>query len=183
MDPLELHHRWQLPWPGSGMSTTVDPDRLERILKCFEGKHNFVCFAGALEQQEKKTGVAIGTVRTIHKIRLVKETTINNNNNSFNGNGNGNGNDDDIVGNMGDDPSQYYYRIDVYLDGALYKMVRNIVGTALDVCRYRLDEETFSDLLNRPAEMKYTRKNNDCKPAPSTGLTLERVFYPDDNDF
>ena len=167
MNPSDRHHRWQLPWPAGEMTmpTTVDPDRLERILKKFEGDHDFVCFAGALEQQEKKTGIAISTVRTIHKVLLVKEAHAN-----------VNANHDD----MGGDPSQHYYRIDIYLDGALYKMVRNIVGTSIDVCREWLDEETFSDLLNRPSELKYTRKNNPSKPAPSNGLTLERVFYPDD---
>jgi len=125
-----------------------------------------------LEQQEKKTGI-IGrsTVRNIHRVQLVKEintmTTTTNNNNMID------------VG----DPSCHYYRIDFFLDGALYKMVRNLVGTALDVCRDWLDEETFSDLLNRPSELKYTRKNNPCKPAPSVGLTLERVFYSDNIEF
>mmetsp|Transcript_4099 Transcript_4099/g.4577 ORF Transcript_4099/g.4577 Transcript_4099/m.4577 type:complete len:106 (+) Transcript_4099:696-1013(+) len=98
--------------------------------------------------------------------------------NNFNSDNNNNNNMNDVG-----DPSCYYYRIDFFLDGALYKMVRNLVGTALDVCRDSLDEETFSDLLNRPSELNYTRKNNPCKPAPSIGLTLERVFYSDNNDF
>jgi len=165
---MERHHRWQLPYsPG------VDPSRLETILKNFEGKHDFVCFAAALEAQEKKTGYAMGTVRTIHKIRLVKEA--NTNNKKFHA--------DDDKDDMGGDTSQHYYRIDIYLDGALYKMVRNIVGTAIDVSRGWLDEEIFLDLLNRPSELKYTRKTNLCKPAPSNGLTLERAFYPDEIDF
>jgi len=167
MHPSDRHNRWQLPW-----ATIINPDRLEQILKLYEGEHAFVCFAGSLEQQEKKTGI-IGrsTVRNIHRVQLVKEintmTTTTNNNNMID------------VG----DPSCHYYRIDFFLDGALYKMVRNLVGTALDVCRDWLDEETFSDLLNRPSELKYTRKNNPCKPAPSVGLTLERVFYSDNIEF
>jgi tRNA pseudouridine38-40 synthase len=159
MNPLDRYNRWQLPWP-----TTINTDRLEQILKLYEGGHDFVCFAGAIEQQEKKTGiVGRSTVRNIQKIQLVKEA------------------DSKMVD--GSDPSSSYYRIDIYLDGALYKMVRNLIGTALDVCRNWLDEETFLDLLNRPSELNYTRKNNPCKPAPSVGLTLERVFYPDNNEF
>jgi len=172
MHPLDRHNRWQLPW-----ATTINPDRLEQILKLYEGEHTFVCFAGALEQQEKKTGI-IGrsTVRNIQRVQLVKEIntmTATTGTNNFNS---------DNMNDVGD-PSCYYYRIDFFLDGALYKMVRNLVGTALDVCRDSLDEETFSDLLNRPSELNYTRKNNPCKPAPSVGLTLERVFYSDNNEF
>ena len=159
MNPLDRYNRWQLPWP-----TTIDTDRLEQILKLYEGSHDFICFAGAIEAQEKKTGiVGRSTVRNIQKIQLVKEV------------------DSKMVD--GSDPSSSYYRIDIYLDGALYKMVRNLIGTALDVCRNWLDEETFLDLLNRPSELNLTRKNNPCKPAPSVGLTLERVFYPDNNEF
>ena len=161
MNPSERHHRWQLPWRG------VDPDQLKRILHYFEGEHDFVCFAGALEQQEKKTGIAIGTVRTIHKIKLVQETVTKNRS-------------DTDKDSMGGDTSRHYYRIDIYLDGALYKMVRNIVGTAIDVARGWLDEGTLIQLLKEPSELNYTRKDNVCKPAPSNGLTLERVFYPDE---
>jgi tRNA pseudouridine38-40 synthase len=160
MNPSERHRRWQLPWQG------VDASNVERLLRNFEGEHDFVCFAGALEQQERKTGFAMSTVRTIHKIKMVPE--INNNNN----------NKDD----MGGVTSQNYYRIDIYLDGALYKMVRNIVGSVIDVARDDgwLDEETLLDLVHRPSEVNYTRKDNPSKPAPSYGLTLERVFYPDE---
>ncbi len=154
MDPIDRYNRWQLPWQG------VDPSNLRDILKKFEGEHDFVCFAGALEQQEKKTGVAPGTVRTIQRIDFVHEV---------------NGNNDAMC-----NPSQDYYRIDIYLDGALYKMVRNIVGTAIDVARGWLDETKFEELLNQPSEFNYVRKDNPCKPAPANGLTLERVFYPDD---
>ena len=165
MDPSERFHRWQLPWRG------LDAAQLQRILKKFEGQHDFVCFAGALEQQQKKTGIALGTIRTIHEIRLVKEVDIDRNRFDIN------------LSDMGGDPSEHYYRIDIYLDGALYKMVRNIVGTAIDVCRESVSEEVLSDLLDRPKELKYSRKNNPCVPAPPNGLTLERVFYSDHEHF
>ena len=161
MNPSERHRRWQLPWQG------VDAANVERLLRNFEGEHDFCCFAGALEQQERKTGFAMSTVRTIHKIKMVPEINSNNNHNK-----------DD----MGGVSSQNYYRIDIYLDGALYKMVRNIVGAVIDVARDGgwLEEETLLDLLHRPSESNYTRKDNPSKPAPSYGLTLERVFYPDE---
>jgi tRNA pseudouridine38-40 synthase len=160
MDPIERYHRWQYDW-----GYQIDPQRLERILKMYEGKHDFVCFSGALEQQQRKTGVVKTTVRTIQSVELVRER--------------GYSHEDEEV----DDDESQYYRIDIRLDGALYKMVRNLVGTALDVCRGQIEEGHFLDMLQRPRELGYTRNDNLSKPAPPTGLTLERVFYPDSEKF
>lgn len=161
LDPVERHNRWHPTWGHD-----IDVARLERTLRHYEGRHDFVCFSGALERNgRRRTGSirARNTVRTVHSIELVKEASP-----SL---------------DEGGDHCGHLYRIDVYLDGALYKMVRNMVGTALDVCRGRLAEETFLDLLHRPGELKYSRRDNPCKPAQPAGLTLERVFYPDDGDF
>jgi len=152
MDPIERFNRWHVD-----RGHQVDPNRLERILSLYEGKHDFVCFSGVLEQQERKTGIARDTVRTIQSIRLVQEKR--------------------------EDGDETYFRIDIYLDGALYKMVRNMVGTALDVCRGWNEEQHFRDMLQRPAELNYTRKDNLSKPAPPQGLTLETVFYEDNYEF
>lgn len=145
MDPLERHCRWQLDWGHE-----IDPKYLQAILKHYEGTHDFVCFAGALEQNERKTGKKMGTIRTIHRINLIKQ-----------------------------DGSENLYRIDIYLEGALYKMVRNMVGTALEVCRGRMPEDKFFTILFHPESL--SRKDNPSKPAPPQGLTLEHVFYPDDD--
>lgn len=145
MDPLERRSRWQLDW-----GYEIDPAYLGKILKHFEGTHDFCCFAGALEQLERKTGKKMGTVRTIHKVNLILENS-----------------------------DEKLYRIDIYLKGALYKMVRNMVGTALEVCRGRMSEAAFLELLHQPEKM--SRKDNPSKPAPPQGLTLEHVFYPDDD--
>lgn len=76
------------------------------------------------------------------------------------------------------------YRIDFLLQGALYKMVRNMMGTALDVSRNRLKKDTFLELLHHNISDdvdQFVRDDNPCKPAPPEGLTLERVFF--DGDF
>lgn len=65
--------------------------------------------------------------------------------------------------------------------GALYKMVRNMVGTALEVSRGRLMEAKFLDLLDAPTLSQRNRVDNPCKPAPPEGLTLEHIFYPFDD--
>jgi tRNA pseudouridine38-40 synthase len=128
----------------------IDPVYLAELLKHYQGTHDFQCFAGALEATARKTGVVMSTLRTIQSIELIEE-----------------------------DPVTQFYRVDIYLDGALYKMVRNIVGTALDVCRGALPESQFLELLNNPTDM--ARKDNPSKPAPPQGLTMERVFYPNDD--
>jgi tRNA pseudouridine38-40 synthase len=148
MDPIERHARWQLE-----RAFEIDPNHLKRILQHYQGSHDFVCFAGALEQQARKAGRAIGTIRTVQSVTMIREDN--------------DGDDDDM-----------YYRIDIYLDGALYKMVRNMVGTAIDVCRGRISETTFLELLH---PVSSSRKDNPCKPAPPQGLTLERVYYPNDD--
>ena len=65
------------------------------------------------------------------------------------------------------------------LKGALYKMVRNMMGTALEVAKEkgRMQEQDLVDLLNRIGDE--TRKNNRSKPAPPEGLCLERVYFSD----
>ena len=75
------------------------------------------------------------------------------------------------------DEGEGLYRIEIRLKGALYRMVRNMVGTALEVARGRISEEFFLGLLNRVDSAD--RKKNKCKPAPPEGLTLEQVFYDD----
>ena len=74
------------------------------------------------------------------------------------------------------------YRIEVRLEGALYKMVRNLVGTAIDVAQGRMPEEFFRKLLLTPGTEGFTRDDNKCKPAPPQGLTLEWVFYDPNED-
>lgn len=63
--------------------------------------------------------------------------------------------------------------IEIYIqaDGFLYNMVRNIVGTLIDVGRGRISPEEVKDILkkrHRPAA---------GQTAPAKGLCLVRVFY------
>jgi len=84
------------------------------------------------------------------------------------------------------------YRIDFLLKGALYKMVRNMMGTALEVAQGRMAESKMLELLHHAGPeirseddgdgkvLQFVRNDNKCKPAPPQGLTLERVFFDDD---
>ena len=154
MDPIYRFQRWQIPLEAYPVNLTL----LEKALKEYEGTHDFRAFAGAIEQTEKKANRKVNSVRTIFECNLVDER--------------------DFYGREG------YYRIDIALSGALYKMVRNMVGTVIDVSRGRMDYDTFKRFLDNEeggAERQLYRKDNPSKPAPAEGLTLERVFY-DDND-
>lgn len=156
MDPIHRFQRWQVP----GDADPVDVPLLKETLNRFEGTHDFRAFAGAVEQAEKRSNRTVNSVRTIFECKLVDES--------------------EFYGREG------YYRIDIVLSGALYKMVRNMVGTAIDVSRGRVDEATFSKLLQcegADKEQVLTRKDNRSKPAPPEGLNLERVFYEDDDIF
>jgi tRNA U38,U39,U40 pseudouridine synthase TruA len=55
-----------------------------------------------------------------------------------------------------------------------------MVGTAIAVCQGHVSEQDFQAWVNPQQHM--TRDDNRCKPAPPQGLTLERVFYNDDDD-
>jgi tRNA pseudouridine38-40 synthase len=135
MDPIQRHNRWQLDW-----GYQIDPNRFHQILQTYCGSHDFVCFSGALERNERKTGAIQNTVRTVHSIQLVKESSSSSPSSSPSSS---------LLSHTSDSSCEdSHYRVDIYLDGALYKMVRNLIGTALDVCRGKISEETFLDLLH-----------------------------------
>lgn len=176
--------------------TPQDIDRLQRILQLYVGTHDFKAFGGQLEQNEKKSGMVINTVRTVYRVELVKESL----NDGYNVNFGNNNNKDapqqsidhqskKVTGFIGEEGN---YRIDFLLQGALYKMVRNMVGTAMEVWMGRMPEEQLRQLLSHHGssdddsgstanKRTMRRKDNKSKPAPPEGLTLECVYYENDN--
>ena len=153
-----------------------------------------------MEQNEKKRKVKFkhkkfDTVRTVYKVELIKED-------EEAGKGDTRNTDFFFHGEEGN------YRIDFLLQGALYKMVRNMVGTAMECWLGRLSEEQIVNLLSQDhshdgatddedddddddgeegvdndtsgrRNRQFQRKDNPCKPAPPEGLTLECVYYDD----
>lgn len=189
MDPLERHTRWHPPLNkrrrrhamddgDDGCSSTDDDDidefvdMLRRILKHYEGTHDFRAFAGAVERAEKKAGGSflVSTIRTVYSVDLIREDPVGGDEAATAAGGCGNNNN---------------FRIDFRLKGALYKQVRNMVGTALDVCRGNVSEEEFLRLLRQEQQdddaPPLTRVDNRSKPAPPEGLTLEMVYFDDPN--
>jgi tRNA pseudouridine38-40 synthase len=130
-------------------SKEIDVDVFNRTLQHFVGYHDFRAFAGGIEQIEKHlNGETMNTNRTVYSVTMMMEEEDNN-----------------------------LYRIEVRLKGALYKMIRNMIGTALEVAWGNLSEEDFLSLLHRTGAQG--RKQNKSKPAPPEGLTLEYVEYDD----
>jgi len=139
----------------------VNVDILRRTLTHYEGTHDFRAFAGAVEANQRRDGIE-------HKdtVRTVYNVTL-------------------IDEGWGE------YRIDILLKGALYKMVRNMVGTALEVAKGRMKEEDMLKILHhdfseeegtgedRIKKRQFVRKDNRCKPAPAEGLTMEMVYFDD----
>jgi len=62
------------------------------------------------------------------------------------------------------------WRIDFHGDAFLYKMVRNIVGTAVDIARGQLPRTRLAELLDAPGPFL-------GRTAPARGLALVAVHY------
>ena len=148
--------------PDSLHGRAVDVPFLQRLLTYYEGTHDFRAFAGALEANQRRSGRTVSTVRTVYSVTWTAEN--------------------EALG---------YYRIDFHLKGALYKQVRNMVGTAIDASRSVITEEMFLDLLHGNSEPMETdstptkqqqrrRQDNKSKPAPPQGLTLEHVYFDEE---
>jgi tRNA pseudouridine38-40 synthase len=152
MDPIHRYTRWHPP-----QATTIDIELLRHILSHFVGTHDYRAFAGAIERNEKDTGITVSTLRTVYSVDLIQE-----------------------------DADKGHYRIDFVIKGALYKQIRNMVGTAIDVSRGQMTETNFLRLLHQNTSTTsntntapLTRMDNKCRPAPPEGLTLEHVNFPD----
>lgn len=156
MHPVDRVDRWQ-------PKEAVDIKLLDKLLQSFVGTHNFEAFVASVDRLRMRLRASdptgqkeLNTSRTVYSVDLVHEEHLN--------------------------PS--YYRIDIHLKGALYKQVRNMVGTVLEVATTTskkpplLTQQGFLLLLNG-----VPRKLNPCSPAPPQGLTLEHVFFEDDDIF
>ena len=138
-------------WHPDRVHHWFDETTFARLLSYYEGSHDFRAFASDVEKLEKRLGGPVDTTRTVYSVKITQEG--------------GRGN----------------LRIDFSLKGALYKQVRNMVGTALNVLQGRISEDYFRQLISNNG--KFARHDNRSKPAPPQGLTLEHVYFSDDDSF
>jgi len=71
------------------------------------------------------------------------------------------------------DEGQNNYKIIFEVNGALYKMIRNIVGVCFKVGGGSVEMDQITTLLNGETE----RDDHKSKPARAEGLVLEEVFF------
>jgi tRNA pseudouridine38-40 synthase len=130
---------------------TVHVTVLNQVLQLYMGTHDFRAFCGGVERTEQATQQRLNTVRTIYSIDLVQED---------------------------EDGNDLNYRMDFHIQGALYKQIRNLVGTALDVARGVVAEDGVVQLL----QPGHGRRDNPSRPAPPEGLMLEKVEFGGHDD-
>jgi tRNA pseudouridine38-40 synthase len=145
MDPIDRFARWHPDHPEQ-----IDVNRLARIVKIFEGTHNFRAFAGQVEQLERSIGAKVDTTRLVFSVNLVEE---------------------------GDHNYRIDFHLQGALYKQVRNMVGAAIDVCRG--RSSLDEEKLRHLLQQQSH-EATRKDNPSKPAPPQGLVLEQVFFDDE---
>ncbi|GMW00340.1 MAG: tRNA pseudouridine synthase A [Candidatus Hydrogenedentota bacterium] len=131
------------PWAGKfawRIRKGVDMDRLRALLPRLTGTHDFAGFQGG------NASPKASTVRTIHSITLSQG------------------------GILTPCADEEQWRLDFHGNGFLYKMVRNITGTLVDVSRGHVPERRIEELLQSPGPYH-------GHSAPPHGLALVTVEY------
>lgn len=118
----------------------------EACLQKFVGTHDFRAFGNRLEKLAKQyEGTRYADIDTIRTVHSAK-----------------------LI-----DEGGGYYRIEFHIKSALYRMIRNIVGTSAFVATGMMDEVTLQSLITAAP----SRQENCAMSAVPHGLTLEHVYY------
>lgn len=140
----------------------MDFDQMQRAAKLFEGEHDFLSFAATDPELAARKGRAVEDPKDISgPVQLPPPTAIRT-----------------IFSSVWEQQSHREGSFLVYRvrgSGFLHHMVRNLVGTMLDVGRGRLDSETIPAILA-------SRSRAAAGPtAPPQGLFLHSVEYSGEN--
>ena len=156
--PSPIMNQFYTPEIYIPRKTSFDINRFNETLQLFVGTHNFNAFAGQINQSNKKNAKRLelsgydGECEKINTIRTVYNITV-------------------VATPASDDFTLVTLRI--HLNGALYKMIRNIVGAAVDVLVGKLNNFDILRLL----EDGCGREENKSKPVDGKGLRLIKVLY------
>ena len=134
----------------------IDMEVLKEALSLFVGTHDFAAFAN---QVSKTTAALEGSSTTFSTIKTIHDIQV-------------------------ETEAPGYYCINFYLESALYKMVRNIVGTC-KMCaeggggntHTTIDVPLVRQMLEQGGDKSFTRADNLALSAPPEGLTLETVYF------
>ena len=119
----------------------LDADLMKEAAQNLVGKHDFTSFRGSL-------GANRSPIRTVHSLDIEKVTA------PYPG-----------------DARDSLITIDICADGFVYKMVRNIVGTLVEVGRAKIEPQHLKEILD-------VRDRQQAGPAaPAQGLCLISVQY------
>ena len=144
--PAEVRTSWHIT---GGLDVAAMQAAADRLV----GTHDFVSFATKVDDDRSGAAPPRTTVRTIHAVRVTRQPAT-------------------PWGDAADAPRPIV-TIDVFGDGFLYKMVRTIAGTLVQVGRGRRAPASISQALA-------SRDRRAAGPAaPPQGLFLMRVFYDD----
>lgn len=123
----------------------MDMTVFEKCLQQFVGTHDFRAYANRIEKLIEEYNYRGREVDTVRTVNSIK-----------------------LV-----DEGNGYYRVEVNLQSALYRMIRNMVGTSMWVATGQMDFENLIKLLVEAP----SRTNNQAMSAQPQGLTLEHVYY------
>jgi len=130
------------------LSGDLDVAAMRRAAKEMTGKHDFTSFT--VTDKRRKLG---DPFRRIYSIRLKL------------------GSLKEFYGGLAGGLGGRALKIDFSGDGFLYKMVRSIVGTLVDVGRGRISPDDIGRIFGA------RRRSSAGRTAPSRGLTLIKVYY------
>lgn len=120
-------------------------DTFHETLQLFIGRHNFSAFANKGEQL-LRTGDAGD--RFIDPIRTISSIHL-------------------------VEQGKGYFRVEIHVQSALYKMLRNVLGTAYAAAQRLVSIDQVRQWLREGGR----RSTNPAMPVPSQGLELEHVYY------
>lgn len=150
-DPLDSRCRAHV---RTSARAPFDLERVRRAAALFEGTHDWrsftnLAYSGGSEAARAGKAITLARdhTRTLHSVAVVEEGSA--------------------LGCLN-------VRLEFELDGALYKMVRNIVGTLTAVGYGKVDPEQIPELIARQDRSRLPG------PAPAHGLTLESVAFTDE---
>ena len=159
----------------------VDIQLLEKSLKLFEGTHDFSAFSNQVDRKRiefANKNMSYSTIKTIYSIDLIPlndyGSLTNLNSNSFHRSSKGPNHLYDHNSNSG------YYRIDIYLNSALYRMVRNIVWACAYTAAGMMKFEDLQSLIN--PEIPYYPIVPSAPPPVSPSLIHTVLLKKNKND-
>ena len=123
-----------------------DLDLFKHCLSQFIGTHDFSAYSNQIDRETKR-------LSEVYNISLRTTRTVE---------------DIRVVEEGGG-----FYRVEFHLRSALYRMVRNIVGSSLFVAEGQMSLSMLQQMLHGGCN----RRDNPAKSAPANGLTLQHVYY------